>query len=79
MADAILSRQDGCFSSSMKEASHCPCWSSTPLCSQVIRSWRCGGSQRVWVLAGRKSASTFSPLLGGDASRKPASGDGEAP
>jgi hypothetical protein len=78
MADAILSRQDGCFSTSMKEASPCPCWSSTPLCSQVIRSRRCGGSQRGWVLAGRKSARTFSPFLGGDASRKPASGNGEA-
>jgi hypothetical protein len=63
----------------MKEVFPCPRWSSTLLCGQVIRSRRCGGSQRGLVLAGRKSASTFSPFLGGDALRKPASGDGEAP
>jgi hypothetical protein len=45
----------------------------------VIRSRRRGGCQRGWFLAGRKSSSTFSPFLGGDALRMPTSVDGVAP
>jgi hypothetical protein len=84
MADVICSRRDGCYSdgcysASETEESPCPYWFSTPSCSEVIRSRQREGCQWGWVLAGRKSSSLFSPFLGSDASRKPASGDGAAP
>lgn len=79
MDAATYGQQGGFFSTSMMEASLCLCWSSTPPHSQVIRSRRFGGGQRRWFFAGRRISSDLSQFLGGDASRMPASGGGEAP